>query len=674
MQVRKAIFVTLVAISLVVTTPGFAENLPASSSPAPAGATAAADPLLQLLVSKGVLNAEEAKSLTGTPDEQRTKLLDLLRQKGILSASDFDALAPASAQVASNLVASTTPILPGSALVQSATPKDAPATAPPAYIAAFTPVRALPIDVAKQGGMIPDLKLASGVNLKIYGFFKASAVDDTASSGGGTFGSQDWPLPLLLADTGPTSDPQFHIKARSFRIGSQAEWVPKNSDFTITGRVEADFEGDYTDVSNRNISSVRSNQFSLRLAYMRLDHKLGNIPWFAEFGQDWSLLGSSTLPNLFETTGLGVGMGSLYERIPQFKTGVQFQAGDVKIQPEFAIVLPAEGSSALTTDQHLRFGDRAGAESDQPGIESRVVFQFPINKEWRGVAPAQFIVSGHHARMNEIIPHANQGLTTCTVLPCTPYTNSAVPNIGYSQTYILGSNCANTTTGCELSTFFPKGSQTGDQQNIYSLEAQVPTPWVTLVAKYYRGNNMRFFFGGQLNDVWSNLNGLGEVGNGVSYSGRTILFGCTGGVPDETLAATFDCPDTSPVQSSLLQPFGGGGGFIELDFPLSRIFNANPEGHNAGWLLHAQWGTDRAKYTDAMHGNHLGRTDLDTANLVYRLNKWVTFTHEVSYIATFTANDHSASGAITRHALLFAGKPVYQAHNWRNEFGPIFTF
>lgn len=86
------------------------------------------------------------------------------------------------------------------------------------------------------------------------------------------------------------------------------------------------------------------------------------------------------------------------------------------------------------------------------------------------------------------------------------------------------------------------------------------------------------------------------------------------------------------------------------------------------------YGTDRAKYSDAQHGNHLGRTDLDTMNLVYRLNKWVTFTHEVSYIATFTANDHEAGGVIVRHALPFAGRPVYQAHNWRNEFGPIFTF
>src|SRR6201987_4835460 len=113
----------------------------------------------------------------------------------------------------------------------------------------------------------------------------------TASSGGPPFGRNDFPLPLLLGgDTGPTSDPQFHIKARSARFGSQFEWVPKSSSFTVTGKVEGDFEADYTDVNNRNISSARSSQFGLRLAYMRLDTKLGTLPWFAEFGQDWLLV------------------------------------------------------------------------------------------------------------------------------------------------------------------------------------------------------------------------------------------------------------------------------------------------------------------------------------------------------------------------------------------------
>jgi hypothetical protein len=283
--------------------------------------------------------------------------------------------------------------------------------------------------------------------------------------------------------------------------------------------------------------------------------------------------------------------------------------------------------------------------------------------------------------VNEIIPHAAQVAATsftCTVLPCTippfpVFTNPNVPNLGFTTTTTIlnATNCA--TASCNLEQLFPTGTQTGNAQNIYTAEIQLPTPWVTFDAKFYRGNDMRFFFGGQLNDVYSNLHGLFEVGNGVSESGRAILFGCAGGTTAGQPAATIDCQGT-PVQSAILQPVGGSGGFAELSFPLSRIFRANPEGPNSGWIFHLQYGTDRANYADAQHGNHLGRTDLDTASLTYRLNKWVTFVHEASYIVTFTANDHEAGGVIVKHYLPFAGGVTRQAHNWRNEFGPVFTF
>jgi hypothetical protein len=687
MRARYAILCGLAVFCLLVPIAVLGEDTYPAVPVANNAAAAAPDPLLQLLVSKGVLNAEEAKSLSGTPAQQRARLLELLRQKGVLSAADYEALTTpsASAQVDPNLVASTSPILP-LAIAQTPAPKAEAKPAGPTVIPAVTPTRVLPIDAPKHGGMIPDIKLGSGANLKIYGFYKASAVSDTASSGGPTFGSQDWPLPLLLADTGPTSDPQVHIKARQFRIGAQTEWVPKGSDFTVTGRVEGDFEGDYTDVNNRNISSSARSQFSLRLAWVRLDHKIGDLPWFASFGMDWALLGSSTLPSLFETTGLGVGMGSLYERMPLFRTGVQFHSGDLKIQPEFAIVMPTAGSSALTVDQRLRFGDRAGAESNQPGLESRVVFQFPLSHSWKGVAPAQFIVSGHHARMNEIIPHAAQVVAspftfTCTILPCTVtvpvptiFTNVTSQNVGFTtaNTILNASNCAEATGKCNLEQIFSRGTQVGNPQNIWSAELQLPTPWVTLAGKYYKGDDMRFFFGGQLNDVWANLNGMFNVGSGISESGRAITFGCAGGTTTGLPAATIDCHG-APVQSAILQPVGGSGGFAELSFPLSRIFNANPEGLNSGWILHMGYGTDRAKYSDAQHGNFLGRTDLDSASLTYRLNKWVTFVHETSLITTFVANSQTDAGFAV-HTLPFAGRQVRQAHNWRNEFGPVFTF
>ncbi len=626
--------------------------------------------LAVLLQSKGILSSGEVAMINqaSSPEEANARLAQLLMDKGLISSKEYSAtVVPVSAPAAETSSArlSNAVLQTQSPAQTGQTPTGGPPT--PAVISAVAPLRVLSIDPPKQGGIIPDIRLGSGARMKIYGFFKATAIEDTASSGGPTFGSQDWPLPLLIGgDTGPTSDPQFHIKARSFRIGSQFEWVPKNSNVTVTAKVEGDFEGDYTDVNNRNISSVRSSQFGLRLAYMRLDDKLGGtLPVFAEFGQDWALI-SSSLPNLFETTGLGIGMGTLYERLPQFRTGVQFHAGDLKIQPEFAIVLPAAGTATLTADQRLRFGDRAGSESNQPGLEGRVVFQFPLSHNWKGVAPAQFIVSGHHAEINEIIPHAAQAPSsvTCTVLPCTVsvFTNAAVPDLGFTtNTTILNSaSCVS----CTLEQLFPRGTQVSNPQNVWTTELQLPTPWVTFVGKFYKGDNLRFFFAGQLNDVYSNLHGLSEVGSGVSESGRAILFGCAGGTTAGLPAATVNC-NGSPVLSSILQPSGGVGGFAELSFPLSRIFHADPEGHNSGWVLHIQYGTDRANAADARHGNGLARTDLDTVSLTYKLNSWVSFVNETSYIVTRAA---------TAHSKLFAGVDVTQAHDWRQEFGPVFVF
>ncbi len=272
--------------------------------------------LVQLLQSKGILTSGEAAMInrSTTPEEANARLALLLEQKGLISNQEYAAtiatpapplppaptLAPVSmdssgAHLSNAVMQTQNPPRSGQ------TPTGTPPTpeAGPSVIPAVAPLRVLPIDIPKQGGMIPDIHLGSGANVKLYGFYKASAISDTASSGGATFGSQDWPLPLLLGDTTaatPTTNPQVHLKARSFRMGMQTEWVPRDSGFTITGRVEGDFEGDYTDVSNRNISSVRSNQFSLRLAWMRLDHKIGDLPWFAEFGQDWSLLALPLFP------------------------------------------------------------------------------------------------------------------------------------------------------------------------------------------------------------------------------------------------------------------------------------------------------------------------------------------------------------------------------------------
>jgi len=67
----------------------------------------------------------------------------------------------------------------------------------------------------------------------------------------------------------------------------------------------------------------------LRLAYARVDYHFDqNNTFSALFGQDWTLFGSSTLPNILETTGLGIDFGTLYERLPQMRVGYTHKSGD----------------------------------------------------------------------------------------------------------------------------------------------------------------------------------------------------------------------------------------------------------------------------------------------------------------------------------------------------------
>lgn len=682
---KKVSFILVaIVVAAVLVSPAFAQQQADHQ---------ATPPLIQLLQSKGILTSEEAAQVgqAGTADEMNERLGRLLVQKGLITPEDYGRTVEASAVPASDSGSSGGRFMNSVIHIPTRAPEPVPASSDPytfgapsegGVIPAVAPVRVLPIDIPKQGGLIPDIKLGSGANMKIYGFFKASAVEQTASSGGAqNGGGQDFPLPLLLGDTGPNGNPYFMIKARSFRIGSQFEWVPKNSDVVVTGKVETDYEGDYTTVNNRSVSSARSSQLSLRLAYVRLDTHMGGLPVFAEFGQDWTLAGSSTLPNIYETTGLMVYYGGLYERAPQFKVGAQFGHGSFKVQPEFAILLPVSSDANLTELQRQGFGDRAGADSNQPAVEGRVVFQFPLHSSWKSVAPAQVIFSGHHASMNEIITVAASAATPA------PSLTALGGSSGLSTTPIPGAtNCANPgLIGCSLAQVFPHGLQVNNPQNLWTAEIQLPTPWVTIDGKYYNGDDLRWFFGGQLNTAYTTLHGASEIplasqsvgivagapavvtsftnAAATSFSGTSILFGCPNGTG---VGAAFNCGGS--VIAGSLEPVRGSGGFVEASFPLSRIFHADPEGRNAGWVLHALYGTDRANAKDARHGDGLTRSDYDSASLSYKLNKWVSFVNEVTYMRTQAATDAPASGK------KFEGVAATTAHAIRQEFGTVFTF
>lgn len=589
------------------------------------------NPLVQLLQAKGVLSQEEAASILSHSSTEPAdgRLAKLLFDKGLITQQEYEdtvlamkphdrGLTVGPRVVPAVMRTPVTATASGLAVVSQGGTKPAQQK----FVPAITPLRVLPITPPKKDGLIPDIKLGSGAKLRPYGFFKASLVDQTASSGGPIFGSNDFPQgPLLLADTGPTADGQFHIKDRALRLGTDFEWPDALPNLSLTGKLEFDFEGNFTNVNNRNISANRSSQPSLRLAWARMDTKIADTPVFFQFGQDWSVFGSSTLMDLFETTGFGFAQGNLYERMPMFRTGVQLGKGDFKVQPEFALALPSFGEPNLDVDQRTRFGSRVGPEGGRPEYQTRVVFQYPISRA-PGVAPAQFIMSYDNAERAEIVPAAN------------------IP---------LGAIQA-----------FPNGVRLTSQRNAWSAEMQLPTSQFTLVGKYYRGGDLRYYFMGQFNDVFTDLGRAAPLGStGLSFAGRTISFGCLGG-------SGASCTGGSIVASKL-EPVMGQGGFLQLGIPLSRVLGADPESRAGfgGWSIYFTYGLDSAFARDARRANGLGRTDHGSVQVRYRFNNWVTFVHEETYLDTRTAD-----GILKP----FRGRPSRTAHAWRSEFGTVFAF
>ncbi|HEY2497660.1 MAG TPA: hypothetical protein VGK24_11360 [Candidatus Angelobacter sp.] len=604
------------------------ETTVTSRTPA-APVSASTDPLLRLLVNKGVLNASEVNALASAPPaEARQRLLTLLKDKGLLSAADLESLnaAPAPASPAVSEISATYSTVGITAVTQAQSgPPQPPKTPPPSGpIPAIAPIRVLQLDPSRHEGFIPDIKIGKNVNIKPYGQFKASAVYDTSSPYG-----NDFPLPGFNAMPNTVDAiPEFHIKARFARFGSNFEWLD-SPNLVITAKVEADFEGNFGRSNNRNISSIRSNMFQLRLAYARIDWKrTDNTSLFLVTGQDWTPFASSTLPNLFETTGLGVGFGTLYERAPQFRVGMEHNFGAFKLGPEFAVVLPAFGNlpTDLTTagvvnpngegiGNQLGFGERQGADSGKPEIQARVVGQWQLDHA-AGVVPAQIIISGVRGERTVDVDAA------------------AVP--------------------AAFKAAFPTGAQIGSTRLAWTGEIQLPTRFVTIIAKYYNGNDLRYYFGGQIFGPFNDTTGLTGITGAQSIDGSTaVAFGLRNGVP--------------VIANSL--PPRAQGGFVNIGIPLSRLANADPNGRNAGWAFYLHYGYDQVLARDVRReGGGREKGDLGAGTLQYKLNNFVTFVAEESLYRTRALPN--AAGNFP----LFEGRQMREWKDFRSEFGPIFTF
>jgi hypothetical protein len=587
--------------------------------------------LVRLLQAKGIITSEEATSLNqaASPAASEMRLAKLLVLKGLLSQAEYDGIAatlsnapaPRTLLASLNYSGATVPretrdsldamASPGPTLSPSTAASASPAPEKPTVIPAIAPIRALGLagDAAfKRDGLLPVFKIGNDVKVKPYGIFKVSLISDSSSPGG-----NDFPLPGFLGDTGPGNSPEFHISARSFRIGSDFEWLDPSKDITITGKVEADFEGNFSRVNNRNVSSIRSNAFQLRFAWMRIDKKFSdNTSAFALFGQDWTPFGSSTLPPLLETTGLGLGYGILYERAPQFRFGVGRELGGArhwKFEPEFALVLPGYGNTPSDISNQLAFGERQGADSNMPELQGRFVTQFQLDTA-PGVAPAQLIASWTYGQRAVIVTAAN------------------VPTA--------------------FKAAFPYGAKVDSSRYGASVEAQLPTRWFTLLLKGFNGEDLRFYLVGNLFSNYNDTSGLTNPATVASIDGSSnVVFG-------------FD-PNGNPIVAPQ-RPVRARGGFIDLGLPLSRLLKADPAGRNAGWTANLHYSLDDAVARDVRHigAANRSRDDIFAGTVNYKFNKYFNVSFEESYYRTRAANH---GGPLP----LYRGIPAYQWHDVRQQ-------
>jgi hypothetical protein len=610
----------------------------ANASPTPVAASGNVTALLGLLVMKGVLAPAEANSIrNAAPEAEFQLLVEALARKGVVNAADLSpAPSPAAAPVAVVV----------SAPAQTAATTEAKPAAPK-VIPAVAPLRVLQLEPSKVDGMIPDIKLGSGARLKLYGMVKTTVIYDTSAPYG-----TDMPLPGFITasgtgfDPGPTRSPEFHAKARFARVGTNFEWPDMaGSNTAITGKLEFDFEGNFSRALNRNISSIRSSMASIRLAFGRVDHKINdqtNI--FGVFGQDWTPFGSSTLPNLFETTGLGLGFGTLYERAPQFRFGIGHKIGgsrNVFFQPEFAVVMPAYGNDPSNVADQLGYGEKQGADSGRPEVQARLVLQWQLDQA-PGVAPAQLIFSGVQGNRKVMVRSTDIPLCSNTdVLVCPD------PKVFQKA--------------------FPQGAETTSNRAGWTGELQLPTRYVTVITKFWSGSDLRWYFVGSLDSNFNDTAGLAKV-CGTDAEGAF----CAGPSNDGASTMQFGLNSSGTPVFAPQRPIRAIGGFVNIGFPLGRIFGADPAGRNAGWQLYFHYAFDQAKTKDVLHlGNQRSKNDLAAATLSWKMNNLVSFVLEESMYRTRIADPNLADSATFPK---YEGLPARQWHDTRSEFGPVFSF
>ena len=428
-------------------------------------------------------------------------------------------------------------------------------------VPAVMPIRVLPTGTPQLDSLTGGLRLSDNLVFQPYGTITATYSRDSSSP----YGLAS-PSPAFNGDiNGPDAFPATHLNARDSIFGANTIWRNAWWGLSVSSKFEFDLNGNFNGggAGINNVQSLGSYSPRVRLAYGRADLPVTpTTDLFLLAGQDWTPFASSTQPHLLDTATLGAGFGNIWARVPQVRVGVSQELGtplNFLFQLEGAAVQPGWGNNPTDLTSagvivpnfegiitKLAIGERQGADADRPEFQGRAVLQFQLDPA-EGVAPAQLIASGMSGRRTVDILAAE------------------VP--------------------AAFKAAFPSGAQLNNNHWGWTVEAQLPTRFLTVSGKYYEGSGLRFYGGGQFFGPFNGTAGLTGTATAQSIDGSTTtVFGNLNGVP--VLA-----PSINPHSS---------GGFVSVGLPFSRWLGADPQGFNAGWTGYVTAGRDEVQLHDVM--------------------------------------------------------------------------
>lgn len=244
----------------------------------------AADPLLDILQSKGVLSNADVAKLSAVPAaSQHDELVKLLKAKGVLSAKDVNKI---NAQGGSAIAAAPAPArVPYAAGTYAPPPLRATPVPPAALTPATSPQPDAPSPTAgavvASGDGSPTSFRVGSADFKIGGHIDATVLTRSSSTGNSTatpFGS------IPFENTINYHANETHVSAANSLVSLKGHdafdlWGEKTD---ITGYIETDFNGN----SASNVNTTNSNTLRMRLAY-------GDVTrggWELQAGQMYSWL------------------------------------------------------------------------------------------------------------------------------------------------------------------------------------------------------------------------------------------------------------------------------------------------------------------------------------------------------------------------------------------------